>query len=908
MTTELSILPVLQLSGDIESPLPLESSAVHARITGLVALVTISQRFRNPLTSKADLEYLFPLPQDAAVTAFELCVGERTIRASIQEIKQARQQYADARRLGKHASLLEGRRPNLFSLQLANIQPGEFILAVTTYQQRLGLLEGCCEFVFPMGLTPKYHRPDQPDEASGTDAPLTGDVAQVGAVEISVQVETGLPSDDPTSPTHPLIISHPANPKQDPGLLQPRTSQADHVPSSIFLVTLDGVHLPDHDFVLRWRLEGADIQFPSWRTLIERLPVSATQPRALTGMGGYFFATFIPPAPDAAAPSTPREYVFVLDRSGSMSGGPIQQAINALRACLRSLNSQDTYSILLFDDQLEWLTPSTLVTQAAIDLTDVRLGHVDGRGGTEILPALETALSRALDPLRSRQVVFLTDGAVSAEEQILKQVRAIIGAARLFTFGVGPSVNRSFLRQLARIGRGEATFIGANEDIEEAILRFQDRIAFPLLTNVSLRAEGCQIWDVYPEQLPDLYAGQPLEVVGRYATAGASILPASLVVQGERAGVPLEMRSLLATSAPDPAVLMHLWARARVNDLIEQADLGLKPEHAARAEIIALAIDAALLTKYTAFLAVDNDSSVQLGKSHFIRVAHPVPEGLELEGFMEPKAAARMIAQPAPMSSAHYLSSEVNENPLEKLDLSVRTFNLLKRNGFTTVDDAADLLYQYDAGAVIAINGFGKKALEELREKTRKFSPYLPTRASRPASPEVVSEPKPASIDVATILRELVRTQRLDGSWNNDVEITSAALLAFVRRGQTSQKGFYRKQVQRIFEWLAQASAGGFAAFLRALALRELADSTQKQGHISAGEQALADLPAPSDSLQKEVIKMLSAQSIRATPHELVRSLDELRLVVVTRAPCANVVVFLVDHDLGRALVAGLVI
>jgi Ca-activated chloride channel family protein len=817
MTPELSVLPVMRLFDDLNSPLPLEHTAVEARITGLAAEVTISQRFRNPLTGKTDLEYLFPLPHDSAVTAFELRAGERVIRASVQEIEQARQQYQEARRLGQRAGLLEGRRPNLFALQLANIQPGEFILAVISYQQRIELLDGCCEFVFPMGTTPKYHRPGDEQEAGKVDAPVARDLAQVGDVAISLEVEPGFRCGEPTSPSHPLLVSH--------------------LSASRFQVKLDGAHLPNRDFVLRWRLEDQAIQFPAWQT---------------PGEQGYFLATFMPPAPDAAAAPLPREYIFVLDRSGSMGGEPIQQAVNALRACLRTLNPQDTFAILLFDDRLEWLCSATAVTQAAVEQTDKLLGLVTGRGGTEILPALKTALSLSADPQRARVVVFLTDGAISAEEETLRQARALMGAARLFTFGVGPSVNRAFLQQLARIGRGEATFIGLDEDIEEAILRFQDRIAFPLLTNLNLRAEGCQLWDVYPARLPDLYAGRPLEVVGRFIKKGEAGLPASLVASGERAGTALEMRSALADSAAGQAALARLWARARVDDLIEQSQLRLKPEHETRAEIIALAIEAGLLTKYTAFLAIDSDSSATPGASHFVRVAHPLPEGLEMDGLISPQAAPRMLFQSAPVmpSPAAAKSFSVNE-PADNRSIYI---------------DKSDH-----------------------------------------AAPDLMVE-KP--IDAAEILRELARSQQLDGSWKNDVELTSAALLAFVRSGHTPQKGFYRKQVQRIFDWLAQTSAGGFAGFLRALALRELADATKNQDHIAAAQQALTGLPEPSGRLQKTALEILTAEpgpKITAQPHKLARSLDELRLVVVTRAPCSHVAPDLLKDDLGRALAAGMV-
>ena len=894
MPAELSTLPELHVMNETASPLPLEHTAVEVHVTGLVAVVTVNQRFRNPLTSKADLEYLFPLPQEAAVTAFELRVGGRVIRASVHEIEQARQQFEESRRTGIRASLLEGRRPNLFALQLANIQPGEFILAVSTYQQRIELLNGTCEFVFPMGLTPKYHRPAHPEEAAGVDAPVTLDLSQVGDVELRVEAETGFPTSDPFSPTHPLVISHPAE--------------------THFFVTLDGAHLPNRDFVLRWRLLSETIQFPAWHS---------------NGDNGYFMATFIPPVPDATAPHIAREYIFVLDRSGSMSGEPILQAINALRACLRTLDPQDTFAILLFDSCLEWLATPTPVTQTAVEQADARLGKVAGRGGTDILPALETALSLPVDLNRSRLVVFLTDGAVSAEDESLKRARTLMGAARLFTFGIGSSVNRAFLQQLARIGRGESTFIGAGEDIGEAILRFQDRISFPLLTNLSLRAEGCQIWDVYPAHLPDLYADRPLEVVGRYLRNEGEALPACLVARGDRAGTALEMHSMLAAQAPDAAVLARLWARARVDDLSEQVELGQKAEYDARNEIIPLAIQASLLTKYTAFLAVDSDAPATPGKSQLILVSQPLPEGVEPAGFDLPtflKSPARIslsastyLLQESEVGSADYMSIEEDLSSfpddakfgilIETLDLSVRAFNSLKRTGITTLGDVLDLLEESDQAAVRSPGGprsFSEKTLDELREKMREKGFLRDNAIESVPETSPASKPNVPAIDAAVILRELARSQQLDGSWKNDVELTSAALLAFVRSGQTTQLGYYRMQVQRAFEWLAKSGIGGFAAFLRALALRELADATSKPEHITVSAQALDALPAPVDNLQKAVLNLLTGSASSAKPLKVAKSLDELRLVVVTLAECGRVAPDLLKSDLGRALAAGM--
>ena len=804
MNTDEPVLAQLRPVDAIESPLPLEHTDVRVRAAGLAATVTVSQRFRNPLTEKTDLEYLFPLPHEAAITAFELRFGKRIIHASIQEMERARQQFEDARGKGKRAGLLESRRSNLFALQLANIQPGEFIEAVVTYHQRLEFNSGRVEYVFPMGITPKYHRPGHAEETEGVDAPVANDLTQVGDVEITLEADTGLKSSDPVSPTHPLVIS--------------RTS------GTRFQVKLEGAHLPNRDFVLRWQMEVAGVQFPVWHAPDEN--------------AGTFLATFIPPMPELAAAPIPREMIFVLDRSGSMSGEPLRQAVNGLRACLRSLNPQDTFAILLFDDKLDWLCGLQNVTQSTIDGVEKQLAKVDVRGGTEILPALLAALSLPVDPERSRIVIFLTDGAASAEAQTLKEVRGQMDNARLFTFGVGPSVNRAFLKQLAVIGRGQPEFIGLDEDIEEAILRFQDRIAFPLFTNLSLEAEGGQIWDVYPAQLPDLYAGCPLEVAGRYK-AGITL---TLIARGERMGQPLEMRTELTEVAPDSMLIPRLWARARVDDLTEQTELRLKPEHESRSEIISLALEYSLLTKYTAFLAVDQKSALLPGKSYFIKVAQPLPEGLNF---------AAGFPAPAPQT-----------------------------------------LFQ------LAIGDMDIPAFI----RTRKIKEYS-DQSQRMAA---VSEPEPAdrAFDPASVLRELARTQQLNGSWEDDMEHTAAALLAFVRSGHTMLKGHYRKQVARTAAWLMQSPASGFAAYLCALALRELAGATDSAEQLSAAEQAMKMLPKPASDLEKEVQLILQNGKLKIKPLKQIKTMDELRLSVVRNEKGLQVPGKLLKDELGRILAA----
>ena len=247
------------------------------------------------------------------------------------------------------------------------------------------------------------------------------------------------------------------------------------------------------------------------------------------------------------------------------------------------------------------------------------------------------------------------------------------------------------------------------------------------------------------------------------------------------------------------------------------------------------------------------------------------------------------------------------ETPVESLDLSVRVFNALKRTGITTIGDVLDLLENGDQ-AVMSIRSFGEKTLDELREKMREKGFLRDNAIESVPETSLASEPNESAIDAAVILRELARSQQLDGSWKNDVELTSAAVLAFVRSGQTTQHGYYRKQVQRAFEWLAQSGAAGFACFLRALALRELADATSKPEHLAASAQALTALPAPADNLQKAALGILMGGTPSTKAHKVAKSLNELRLIVVARAPCSNVTPALLGDDLGQALAAGMAV
>jgi len=803
---------VPEKEGEDQAALTLENTTVTANILGPLAEVTVAQQFRNTLSSPAEITCHFPLPQGAAVLEFTFEIGSRLVRGEVQETEQARLTYRSARDSGQRAGLLERRRPNLFEIRLANILPGEVILATIRYEERLKVEDGIFEFVYPMGLTPRYADPGHPEEAAGVFHPVAQPGSPIGPLHLRVSVDSGVAVEDPTSPSHPIRV--------------------DRHDAQRFEVSLTGEQIPDRDFVLRYSLAFPQVSGFAW----------VSQP----GETGTFLAAVFPPPLSEDFHPAPREFVFVLDRSGSMSGEPIAQARNALRACIRSLDASDTFRILCFSDRFEWYRPGpTPVTQAEIDQADVYLSRVTGGGGTDIVQALQAVLDLPQDSTRGRLIVFLTDGAVSAEERILDLTRKRAGAARIFTFGIGPAVNRALLYRMAELGRGTAEFLQLQEDIEGAILRFQDRVTYPLLTDLQLSAKGARTWDIYPETLPDLYAGQTLEIAGRSSPASDNE-PAILTLHGIRGGKKEEIHLTLPTGRQIDPRIERAWARARIDDLLRQIESDPGRSETLRAQIIGLALDQHLVTPYTTFVAVDLDRANPNRENQLLPVAQPLPAGLSWEGFFgsglpDPNLARPLVTPPGPALQTHTASFESG----------IHSMLSLREDSFS-------------------------------RNKDR---PRSASTSRESVPPGRVFDPEPRAGDRDGTLRWLARTQDLDGSWHADLEWTGAALLAFIRAGHTTRVGQFRKVVTRAAAYLAGHPGSGFSAYVRALALDELARATNLDTDRESARQAVQSLPDPGSHLEKAILSRLQGLPFSGSlPGEPV-PLDEIRLAGILNRP-----------------------
>ncbi len=596
---------------------PLKHTKVHADVSGPVARVRVTQTFANPSDETIEAVYVFPLPVDSAVNEFEMRVGDRTIAGIIERRAEARRLYEDARNAGHVAALLEQERTNVFTQSVANILPGNEIDVTLTYVEQLPYDAGSWEMVFPTVVGPRFNppgaradvvpaggdflapapRPGGPDPTRLENPPfLPPHVQSRHDLEITVDWDAGIPMEDWSSPTHRVDVRRKGSRRA--------------------VVTLHPLDTrPNKDFVLRAKAKGAGAD----------TGVLAYH----DGTDGYVSVLVHPKLDLRATDLTPKEMIFVLDCSGSMSGEPIAAAKGLVRRALTNVNPGDTFQIIRFSERASGLARAPIeATPENVKRGLAYLEQLQGQGGTMMIEGIKAALDFPHDPRRLRIVMFLTDGYIGNEAEILDAVRAAIGDARLFSFGVGSSVNRELLDGLALEGRGEAQYFLGGSSMAASVDRFYERIRNPYLTDVELVWHGVDVTDRYPEQVPDVFGGQPLAVHARYDGRGDGWLE----VRGRIAGKPWKTRvdlDLPRGESGNPAV-GTLWARARIADLQRSDRSQTNP--AVRAEIETLGLSHHLVTPYTSFVAVEEKLVVSDGRPKRVRVPVEMPEGVSFEG------------------------------------------------------------------------------------------------------------------------------------------------------------------------------------------------------------------------------------------------------------------------------------
>jgi Ca-activated chloride channel family protein len=553
--------------------LPLKDTRVEINVSGIIADVTVLQTYRNEGSRPINARYVFPASTRAAVYAMRMQIGDQVIVAKIKEREKAKQEFEQAKQEGKSASLLEQNRPNVFSMSLANIMPGNQVEIQLRYTELLVPTDGVYEVVFPTVVGPRYSSEPEsaaPAENKWIKSPyLRQGNKPTSTLHISTKISAGVPIRDFTCTSHQVLPQW-----QSPSLVQ--------------LVMDDTEPFQgNRDFILRYRLQGDKIA--SGLILYE-------------GKDENFFLYMAqPPARINNADIPVREYIFVVDVSGSMEGFPLNTAKQLLRDLIGQLRPSDMFNIVLFAGDSTVLSGKSLpADQQNLTKAIHLLEQQRGSGGTELLGAIQTAMKLPQQENISRSIVLVTDGYISGEKGVFDYIRSQLNQCNVFSFGIGSSVNRYLIEGVAKAGMGEAFVVTDQEEASVVAAKFQEYIQNPVLTDIQIRANGFDIYDVHPSQLPDLFAQRPVILFGKWRGP----VSGTFELQGKTGQGDYLTRLDIAGTQPDEAnqALRYLWARSRIAELSDYGSGDLDADRISN--ITSLGLTYNLLTQYTSFIAV----------------------------------------------------------------------------------------------------------------------------------------------------------------------------------------------------------------------------------------------------------------------------------------------------------------
>ncbi|MBK8510465.1 MAG: VWA domain-containing protein [Candidatus Competibacteraceae bacterium] len=631
---------------------PLLKTDIDADVQGDLAAVTVTQTFANPLNQAVNATYLFPLNETAAVNAMTMEVGDERVQAKIQRIEEARATFKKAQSEGRSAALLTQHRPNMFTQDIANLMPGLPIKVTLKYAQTVPRVDGAYELVVPLVVGPRY----QPQGAgiapnaaaprggvrhweaeTGTSGGATGadsktaygqwEVEQLPAyppvfelsapdqidperVGLAIHLNAGMAINTVESRTHPITTQTP-----EPGKADVRLT--------------DGRTLDNRDFVLRYTLAGTRTQAGL---------LAYRDPR-----GGFFSLLLEPPQAPADAEVSSREMVFVLDCSGSMNGLPMDASKAFMRAALRKLRPADSFRIIRFSDSANEFSSQPLPATAQNIAAGLRYtDSLSGEGGTEMSTGIRQALAPPVPAGSIRIVTFLTDGYIGNEAEILALLKANLNDARLYAFGVGTGVNRYWLSEMGRVGRGFTRYMDPTEDLEKVTGELAERLQSPVLTDIRIDWGGMEASEQSPDPIPDLFAGQSIRIQGRYNRPGPHQITVRGLVRGRPATLPLNID--LPESSTEGEAVPIIWARSVIGDLHYQMTTGAHRPGAETADkdalkqrITDLGLNFALVTPWTAFVAVSEKIyNPDPAKTPTLPVATPQVKGVSEKPMAKP--------------------------------------------------------------------------------------------------------------------------------------------------------------------------------------------------------------------------------------------------------------------------------
>ena len=579
--------------------LPLKNTSAEVKIVGVIADVTVTQVYKNEGKTKIEAIYTFPASTNAAVYSMEMTIGNRKIVAEIREKEKARKEYEEAKQEGKRASLLEQERPNVFQMNVANIMPGDEIKVCMKYTELLIPESGVYKFIYPTVVGPRYSNKNAAD-AAPKDKFVASPYQKEGQApyykfDINVFLSAGMPIQNIVCNSHKVDITYP----------QTSTAQVN--------LNRSEVNGGNRDYILEYSLAGGEIG---------------------TGLLLYedkdekFFVMMVqPPKNIKVEDIPPREYIFIMDVSGSMQGYPIDISKKLMRNIVVNLRPTDLFNILFFAGSSGWLSETSLnATQQNVDKAMALIEKQQGGGGTELLSALQKAyaLPRTSESL-SRSFVIMTDGYVDVEKEAFDLIRNNSDKANTFTFGIGTSVNRYIIEGMAHVGMGMPMVVTDQSIADEQAEKFRKYISNPVLTQVKKQFSNFDVYDVEPPTIPDVLSERPVIIFGKYK----GLANGTITIKGYTGKKKYVSSFNVSTVKPNEknSAIRYLWARERIRHLDDYNQL--KVDDTKVAEVTELGLKYNLLTAYTSFIAVDKQIIVDAsGKIQTVNQVLPLPAGV----------------------------------------------------------------------------------------------------------------------------------------------------------------------------------------------------------------------------------------------------------------------------------------
>ena len=595
-----SLSPYFQVKSDSpeEAQMPLKKTDVAVNIAGVIADVCVKQIYINESKNTLEAIYVFPGSTRAAVYGMAMTIGSRRIEAQIKKKEQARQEYEKAKEEGKSATLLEQHRPNVFQMNVANILPGDTIVVEMRYTELLEHTGGTYEFVYPTVVGPRYTETAEKWVERSTAMFESG---KTPGFSIQTIIQAGMPIQKISSPSHGLTIESVAPDQANISLSNPKDFEG------------------NRDYILQYDLQGGKVE--------------SGLLRYEHGDENFFLLMVQPPKQPTLDQIPPREYVFIVDVSGSMYGFPLNVSKELIRNLVSGLRPTDRFNVMLFESSSAMLYKESVeATKENIENAIKVIDNQQGSGGTNLYPALRNAMNFNKTEGFSRTFIVITDGYVTVERAAFNYVRDHLNEANLFPFGIGSNVNRYIIEGLAHAGMGTPYIVLNYSQAEVIGKKVIKEISQPVLTDISIDWGNFNVYDVEPVGIPDVFAERPILVYGKYK----GLPKGTITVTGNAGSARYEQKFNVSQARQEyNQALRYLWARNQIryqDDYAQYYESDLNNgwtdyygRHQRSTEQIKsvtnLGLKYNLLTQYTSFLAVDNE----------VRKPQPVPA--EFDGY-----------------------------------------------------------------------------------------------------------------------------------------------------------------------------------------------------------------------------------------------------------------------------------